>query len=142
MKIVPVSPSLSEQAIQLLNRSQLPVEDLGSQTRLFVMEEDGRVVGTIAAEHDHYFALLRSLSVEDAKRNSGIGKTLVDFIENYVKARGVKAIYLLTTTAAGFFARNGYTTIERSEVPPFIQQTSEYSSVCPSTATVMKKEFH
>ena len=139
MKIVPASTSAFESAIQLLQLNQLPVDDISAGTQLFVMEEDDQVIGTIAVEYDFSAALLRSLSVDAGRRKAGIGKELVDFIENYVRQQGVETIYLLTTTAADFFSNRGYQKIERTDVPPFIQQTSEYCSVCPSSATVMKK---
>jgi amino-acid N-acetyltransferase len=117
----------------------LPVDDISTGTQLFVMEEGDKVIGTVAIEYDFSTALLRSLSVNPAKRKAGIGKQLVDFIENYVKAQGVQSVYLLTTTAADFFSKRGYHVIDRAHVPAFIQQTSEYCTVCPSSAIVMKK---
>jgi amino-acid N-acetyltransferase len=139
MRIVPASPAAFESAIRLLQQNTLPVDDISSGTQLFVMEEDGEVIGTIAVEYDFSNALLRSLSVDGNRRQAGIGQQLVSFIENYVKQQGVETIYLLTTTAADFFSKRGYQKIERSDVPSFIQQTSEFGSVCPSSATVMKK---
>ena len=79
------------------------------------------------------------MSVDENKRSKGYGKTLVDFIENFASGEGVKNIYLLTTTAESFFSRNGYITIDRNTVPEFIRQSTEFSSVCPSSAVVMKK---
>ena len=141
MTIVPASQNSFSAAIELLKKNNLPTEDLNPGTQLFVVEEGNELVGTIAVEYDFNDALLRSLSVAEQKRNAGVGTLLVDFAEGYLKTQGVKTVYLLTTTAEGFFARGGYEIIDRSTVPPFIQRTAEYRFICAATSTVMKKEL-
>jgi amino-acid N-acetyltransferase len=139
MNIVPASQNSFSAAIELLKKNDLPTEDLSPGTQLFVVEEGDKVVGTVAVEYNYNDALLRSLSVSEDKRNSGIGKDLVLFIEAYVQQQGVRNIFLLTTTAADFFTKRGYTIIDRSDVPQFIQNTKEYSIICASSSTLMKK---
>jgi amino-acid N-acetyltransferase len=141
MNIVPASQNSFSAAIELLKKNSLPTEDINPGTQLFVVEEGDNVIATVAVEYDYNDALLRSLSVLEEKRSSGIGAELVDFIEDYVRKQGVRTIYILTTTAAGFFSRRGYTLIDRSNVPQFIKDTKEYSVICASSSTVMKKEL-
>ena len=141
MNIVPASQNSFSAAIELLKKNNLPSEDINPGTQLFVVEEGDNVIATVAVEYDYNDALLRSLSVLEEKRSSGIGAELVDFIEDYVRKQGVGTIYILTTTAAGFFSRRGYTLIDRSNVPPFIKDTKEYSVICASSSTVMKKQL-
>jgi len=141
MNIVPASQNSFSAAIELLKKNSLPTEDINPGTQLFVVEEGDNVIATVAVEYDYNDALLRSLSVLEEKRSSGIGAELVDFIEDYVRKQGVRTIYILTTTAAGFFSRRGYTLIDRSNVPPFIKDTKEYSVICASSSTLMKKEL-
>ncbi len=95
----------------------------------------------MAVEYDFNVALLRSLSVSDGKRNSGIGELLVGFVENYVEKQGVHSIYLLTTTAEKFFLKKGYKKIDRINVPDFVKNTKEYSLLCSSSSALMKKNF-
>ncbi len=139
MEIKPADTEEFQQALALLQSSALPVNDLDSGTQLFVLEENGIVKGTVATEYDYATALLRSLSVDESLRGKGSGKKLVAFLENYLAQQGIETIYLLTTTAAPFFKKLEYEIIDRSEVPVFIRNTSEFSSICPSSATVMKK---
>jgi len=141
MNIVPASQNNFSAAIALLRKNNLPTEDLDPGKQLFVAEEDNKVIGTVTVEYDYDNALLRSLSVSEERRNSGIGAMLVDFIEDYVRKQGVQNVYILTTTAENFFTKNGYQKVERSQVPAFIQNTSEFTSICPSSATVMKKQL-
>src|SRR5690349_16128194 len=137
MNIVPASQNSFAAAVALLRKNDLPTEDINPGTQLFVIEEGAEITGTIAVEYDYTDALLRSLCVAVEKRGQGLGAQLVDFIENYVRNQGVGNIYLLTTTAAEFFAGRGYAVIDRTEAAPFIRQTSEYCSVCPASATLM-----
>ena len=141
MHIVPASPLQFDQALDLLVRNNLPVADLSSGSQLFVAEENNQVLGTIAIEYDYRDALLRSLSVAAEKRGAGLGARLVQFIEDYVRQQGVDHIYLLTTTAAAFFKNRNYVEIDRTTVPEFIRQTTEFNSLCPASATVMKKSL-
>lgn len=141
MHIVPASIEGYSKALILLESNNLPINDITTGTQLFVAEENEIVFGTIAVEYDFTDALLRSLCVSDEKRNSGIGIRLVNFIETYVRQQGVENMYLLTTTASRFFKKLGYEEINRESAPLFIRNTSEFSSVCPSTATAMKKKL-
>lgn len=141
MNIVPASQNNFSAAIELLGKNNLPTEDINAGTQLFVVEQNDRVLATVAVEYDYHVALLRSVSVSEEKRNSGIGKQLVDFIEDYVKKQGVEAVFLLTTTAANFFLKRGYSIIDRSNVPEFIKNTKEYRVICASSSTLMKKQL-
>ena len=51
----------------------------------------------------------------------------------------ISALYLLTTTAAGFFPKFGFERIDRCDVPRSVQMSVEFTSACPSSATVMRK---
>jgi amino-acid N-acetyltransferase len=141
MNIVPASQNSFSAAIDLLRKNNLPTEDINAGTQLFVVEQNDRVLATVAVEYDYHDALLRSLSVSEEKRNSGVGQQLVDFIENYVKKQGVETVFLLTTTAANFFLKRGYAILDRSNVPEFIKNTKEYSVICASSSTLMKKQL-
>jgi amino-acid N-acetyltransferase len=141
MNIVPASQNSFSAAIALLKKNNLPTEDIDPGKQLFVVEEGDNVVATVAVEYNYNDALLRSLSVSKEKRKSGIGAELVEFIEGYVQKQGVQRMYLLTTTAATFFSKRGYATIDRDNVPEFIKNTKEYRTICSSSSTVMKKEL-
>jgi amino-acid N-acetyltransferase len=139
MTIIPVPVEHFETAIAMLKQNNLPVEDITSGTQLFIAEENNEVLGTIGVEYDFNDALLRSLSVAENKRKKGLGLSLVNFLEDYVQKQGIENIYLLTTTAVDFFSKLDYHVTARETLPVFIRQSSEFTSVCPSSATVMKK---
>ena len=97
--------------------------------------------GVIGLEPYGSVALLRSLAVSTEVRGTGIGKTLVAAAEDYAQTQGVQVLYLLTTTAATFFARLGYAVAERDIAPESIKATKEFSGLCPSSATFMVKRL-
>ena len=146
MNNLPVQPATGNDfpAIRALLQSyQLPYEDLDREDRysFLVVREEGDIIGTIGMENYHPDGLLRSLAVREDFRGKGYGKALVKRLESLAKAQKIETLYLLTTTAAAFFQAMGYHMIERENAPHTIQQTSEFSTVCPGTATCMRKDF-
>ena len=127
----------------LLSAADLPVEDL-NVTMLdgFVVATDGEVpVGVVGLQIHESNALLRSLAVEPQRRSRGLGARLVGAIEAEARARGVTALYLLTTTARTFFERLGYTVHDRTAAPASIAATTEFSSLCPDTADCLWRDL-
>ena len=61
--------------------------------------------------------------------------------EAYARSREVKALYLLTTTAEGFYTKQGYQTMDRNAVPVVVRETTEFRSICSSTAKCMLKRL-
>ena len=139
----PAQPAQFDAIARLLRAAGLPVEDLDvSMLDAFVVATEGEVcVGVAGLEIYESYALLRSLAVEPRHRSRGLGAQLVDTVETEAQARGVTALYLLTTTAATFFERVGYTAHDRAAVPPAIAATTEFSSLCPDTADCLWRDL-
>jgi amino-acid N-acetyltransferase len=128
--------------VGLLQSQKLPTEDLPTVLDHFsIATEDDNLVGLIGLERYGTAGLLRSMVVHPDYRNRQIAERLVHQLEETAKAIGITSMYLLTETAEKYFSRKGYNTIPRSEVPPLVMQSSEFSHVCPVSATVMKKEL-
>ena len=100
----------------LLTAAELPVEDLdvAMLDAFVVATEGGEHVGVAGLEVYGPNALLRSLAIDAGHRSRGLGASLVDAIETQARGRGVTALFLLTTTAVGFFKRLGYTAHDRA----------------------------
>jgi amino-acid N-acetyltransferase len=127
----------------LLEAAGLPHEDLtaGHLEHFLVLRSGPALAGVAGLEVHGADGLLRSVAVSQALRAQGFGAGLVAALEARAGARGLRALYLLTTTAAEFFARRGYRRIERREAPPRIQASAEFSALCPATATCMVKQL-
>ncbi|MBT1701673.1 arsenic resistance N-acetyltransferase ArsN2 [Chryseosolibacter indicus] len=122
----------------LLKSSSLPADDLNFKKDLLVGYYEGdSLVGTGALEIYSPYALLRSLSVKLGIRGKSVGSTITEYLMNEANKRKLKAIYLLTETAQGFFSKKGFTSINRDEVPSEVKVSSEFSHVCPASAIAM-----
>ena len=126
----------------LLKASNLPADDLDYKKDLLVGYYEGDdLVGTGGLEIYGPYALLRSLSVRMGIRGKAVGTTITEFLLAEAKMRKLKAIYLLTETAHGFFLKKGFTDVARNDVPQEVKQSAEYSKLCSQTAAVMRLEL-
>jgi amino-acid N-acetyltransferase len=104
-----------------------------------VARQGGRVVGSAALEIYDDGALLRSVAVARSVRGTGVGVRLTEEALARARARGLPAVYLLTTTAQDFFPRFGFSPITRDAVPDSVKDSVEFRSACPASAIVMRK---
>lgn len=127
----------------LLAACDLPVDDLGVAKfeHFFGCGTADKLDGVVGLELYGDTALLRSLAVVQGARGLGLGKRLLAVAEAYAMQRGVNEIYLLTTTARGLFESLGYQMAARESAPPAIAATSQFSSLCPASASFMFKRF-
>jgi len=127
---------------RLLERADLPTADVRSGPGTFyVGRHGGSRVGVGGLERDGSNALLRSVAVEPSVRGRGFGTALCDRLERKARSGDVETVYLLTTTATDFFASRGYVEVEREAAPAAIRETTEFTELCPSTATCMEKSL-
>jgi amino-acid N-acetyltransferase len=126
----------------LLAGNGLPEEDIAGHLEHFLLAWDGAVlVGTVGVELLGNSGLLRSLCVRREYRNRGLATALSERAEAYARNAGLHRLYLLTTTAKTFFERAGYSVCSRDRLPPEIQGTAEFRSLCPATATCMARDL-
>jgi amino-acid N-acetyltransferase len=126
---------------QLLTASQLPLDGVREALPTFIVAEAGTdIVGVAGLEVCCDNALLRSVAVDDAWRSQGLGRALVTRTIAEAEARGINALYLLTTSAERYFPTFGFHTIARDAVPEDIRATSEFREACCASATVMCRE--
>jgi N-acetylglutamate synthase-like GNAT family acetyltransferase len=126
---------------QLLTSSHLPLDGVRDAFPSFIVAEAGTdIVGVAGLEICCDNALLRSVAVHDGWRSKGLGRALVARTIADAEARGINALYLLTTTADRYFPTFGFKAIAREAVPADIQATAEFREACPASATVMCRE--
>lgn len=125
----------------LLNSHALPTTDITEEAleHFWVYRDFIGVAGVVGLECYGDVALLRSLVVADGYVGRGIGKRLVAAAEDLARARQIHSIYLLTTTVQAYFEPLGFRCIPRDGVPSAIADSSQFKSLCPSTAVLMVK---
>ena len=126
--------------LELLRGNALPLDGLLDHLpTALVARSLGRVVGVAALEVYDDGALLRSVTVDATLRGHGVGNRLTAAALDLAGTLRLPAVYLLTTTAEGYFPRFAFSRISRDEVPPGVQQSVEFRSACPASAVVMKR---
>lgn len=126
----------------LLGTVGLPVVDVATGRQEYILALDGEVlVGSIGVELVGQDALVRSLAVASGWRGRGIANELHDRATTLARLRGIKTLYLLTTTVEGFAAKRGFERIARAEVPPGVAALAQFRALCPVTAVCMRRRI-
>lgn len=100
----------------------------------------GRVVGGGGFEVYGEAALLRSVVVDPAFRGQGFGVELVAALLDE-PPRDVREVWLLTTTAAPFFASLGFETVALEAAPRAIGESDQFAGTCPDSATAIRRRL-
>lgn len=134
----PADPAQLEEIIALVHRSGLPVEGVATMVDdgalLVATGDGGDVVGVVGLERHGDHVLLRSLAVDEGRRGSGAGRTLVHAA---IDAAGTSNVWLLTETAEELFADCGFRVVPREEVAGPVTESFEWRHACPDSATAM-----
>ena len=126
-------------AIRLLDAAGLPTSDL-TDAHMEDFFHSG-TVGVVGVELFGRDALLRSLVVAADHRGLGLGSALVARAESHARARGARTIFLLTTTAEGFFKCRGYVPADRGRAPESIRASREFAELCPANSAFLFKNL-
>lgn len=126
-----------------LKGAGLPAEDIAAAGPYFWRFSTGEDVpaGFGGLEVHGTDALMRSVVTLPPLRGRGVGQAIVGALEAEAIVMKCRSVFLLTTTAQGFFAKLGYTEIGRSDVPASIRATAQFASLCPDSAAVMVKRL-
>ena len=133
-------PQDADALLALLNDHHLPVDGLLDHLETtLVARQHGSIVGSAGLEVYADGALLRSVAVARHRQGQGLGHDLTSAAVQWARDLGAPAIYLLTTTAETFFPKFGFERIQRANVPHGVSASVEFTSACPTSATVMRK---
>jgi N-acetylglutamate synthase-like GNAT family acetyltransferase len=124
----------------LLRAADLPWQDVAEHLGAFIVgEQGGALVACGGLELYASDALLRSVALAPALRGRGLGRALCDTLLGVARCRGVRDLWLLTTTAADFFAAQGFARVDREQAPAAIRATRELTTLCPASAALMHR---
>jgi len=141
-----IEKNFGDRIIELLKDSDLPTSDLSGKNHVTFMSASMKnsedLLGVVALETFGEAGILRSLAVNQDYQKRGLGTDLVMRLEQYANQESIKNLFLLTETADKFFEHLDYKVIPRNDVPEAIQNSSQFSKLCPSTATCMHKKLN
>lgn len=127
---------------RLLRDADLPTAGIADQLGGFlVVEEAGELVAAAGLEVHGSSTLLRSVAVRPDYRNRGLAGVLVRRLLDRARDAGARQIYLLTTTAEGYFSRFGFVPVDRGTVDPAVQRSAEFGDACCASAQTMRLVF-
>jgi len=122
----------------LIAASGLPLDDIERcRDHQLVLSDGDAIVGTAALEGRGKDAILRSVAVASSHRGRGLGDVLVRAAIRHARDQRLRALYLLTETAADFFPRFGFERSPRDAAPSAVRASAEYCTVCGSDAVAM-----
>lgn len=123
----------------LLASLDLTAAGVGEHLHQFLVAEvTGGVVASAGLEVYGAAALLRSVAVDTSHRGRGLARSLITRLLDQARRSGVRDVYLLTTTAEGYFGRLGFGAIPREAVDPSVQHSAEFGDRLCATARAMR----
>lgn len=142
VEIEPARAGDAEAVVALVGAAGLPEDGVRELVpTLLVARADGRVAGSAGIEAYGRDALLRSVAVDPVLRGQGVGRRLAEAAVALAGRLGVERLYLLTETAAPFFARLGFGVVARAGVPAAVQASREFARLCPASAQAMMRDL-
>lgn len=94
-----------------------PLSDICERIRDFWIYDDAGITGCVSLRiYADDLAEIRSLAVDNVKRNRGIGGELLSACLDEAKRLGIKKVFALTLAPA-FFRKYGFKEIEKSRLP-------------------------
>lgn len=140
----PLSPTLSgwPDFVAALREAGLPVDDLDAPDQHFFAFDDAAgpagYGGYLRAGPD---VLLRSIVVPAARRGQGLGAAILAALLDRARTGQTRRAWLLTTDAAQFFTRHGFTEAAQSDAPAAIAGTAQFTGLCPASATLLHRDL-
>lgn len=144
MQLRPATADDFSAIVRLLESVSLHASDLNpAQTAAFLLLCDADAVLACGAveRFGERTGLVRSVAVQPTHRGQGLATRIMRSLEKHAQHRGIVRLFLLTQSAAGFFARLNYERCERSLAPEAMRASPQFASLCPSTAVCMCKEL-
>jgi UDP-N-acetylmuramate: L-alanyl-gamma-D-glutamyl-meso-diaminopimelate ligase len=122
---------------QLLDQYDLPPVSAGPDVETMVMRSPAGVVGTVSLQVAGDSGFLFGLAIVPDRRGQGLGWVLGDSALRRAGELGLSRIYLLTNTAADFFAgKLGFSPIDADAVDPAIRHRPNFAVALAQPNTV------
>ena len=142
----PATPDDLASVTALLTAAKLAPNALdaqfGSQFAVAVDPASGAVSGAAGIERYGLGAdavgLLRSAVVDGQWRGRGIGAALTHDRLAWAEHASLRAVYLLTETAAEYWPRFGFERTDRADAPSVLAASHEWRLGCPASAVAMR----
>lgn len=136
MRVRDATPADLPAARALITAAGLPLDGLADAAVVLVADAGGTVALERHGSGPGTVFLLRSATVEASWRGRGVGAALAAVALRRADAAATP-VALLTETADDWFARFGFTPVERSSLPAALEASAELRGACPASARAM-----
>ena len=115
---------------------------------VYVAIIDGQIIGTIRVEISGNEACISRFAVNPSHRNMGVGESLINLVDKYLKAKGVKRVYLYTasnnTNLVRFYYGRGFyiESVSHERGYPRARMVKEYSDTDMSEQDCCKHQIN
>lgn len=124
----------------MLSEHALPLAGVDEHGADFLVARDASgLMGCVGLEFHGDGVLLRSVVARIG--HQGLGGQMVRAALRQARQRGAQWAVLRTTTAAGFFAQQGFRRVEPSAVPPAVRASVEFQGACPDSSITMMRDL-
>ncbi len=132
-------PNDFQAVVSFLAAANLCTSDLpAGLPHFFLLFENDELTATAGVEIFEKIALLRSVAVAENQRGMGLGQQISAAALAHARAQGVAELWLITNTAESFFEKMGFQKMLRAQAPAEISGLAQFTSLCPSSAAVMR----
>ena len=142
LELLPADGPGRETLCALLGEADLPTAGVrDGPGRFYLAVEGDATVGGGGIEPYGEAALLRSVVVHPDHRGEGVGEWLVGRLCEVAAATDAETVWLLTETAAPFFAGLGFEDVARDAAPDAVRESEEFAEVCGVGAVCMTRSL-
>jgi glycerol 3-phosphatase-2 len=122
---------------RLLESSGLSSRGLETRIAHTWLCAEGHVDATACMDQVEGYGILRAVAVREALRGKGLGLLAVAAALADALARGMSHVSLFTESAAPFFERLGFRTVDRADLPGPVGTSAHASEECATSAVAM-----
>jgi len=126
----------------LLIKNDLPVADLTNEIDFYIEKENNQIIAVGGLELVGHNVIMRSIAVSENYKGKGLGTKITQHLLDTAKKHNLGSVFILTLTAEKYFPKFGFIRIERESAPEAIKRSSEFTTVCPDSAVLMKLEIN
>lgn len=128
--VVFATPADQDRVDELLSGYGIPgIQSKQDVETLVMRRDDGGVSGSVSLQTTGDCAFLFGLAVTPERRGEGLGWVLGDCVLRRSRTLGVRRVYLVTSTAADFFAgKLGFRPVDADAVDPGVRETTNFAA--------------
>lgn len=109
----------------LIENKLRPSIVINENSLYYYTQFDGKMIGTIGAEFNQHYALIRAAGIAQEWRKQGIAQNLFQKLTTELEKKGIKHFYLFSRQASEFWTKMGFKKCSIQEVINVLSDTPQ-----------------